>query len=271
MSAPIAALAMYDWPEVSAANDALWAFLHHYLAGRGIDAPGSLLHDRPYHEPWRSPDLLLAQTCGYPYATELRTHVQLVATPAYAAEGCQGTDYCSLIIAGRASGIQSLAGIGAATAAVNSAHSHSGYWAFRAAIARDPAAPPPRRAVLSGGHRQSLALVADGTAGLASIDAVCWALALRHQPDAAAEVRIIARSPMAPGLPLICAASISRRTVGALRDGLQAMMRDPALAPARDRLLLSGLDVLPDTAYDRILELRDLALAKPFPGLEGGP
>ena len=267
MSGPIAALAMYDWPEVAAANDTLWAFLHGFLAERGIDAPASLLRDRPYHAPWTAPDLLLAQTCGYPYATQLRGKVQLVATPGYAADGCQGTDYCSLIVAGPSTGIRSWAGIGEATAAINSEQSQSGHWALRAAIAAEASAVPPRRARLSGGHRQSLAMVASGAADIASLDAVCWALALRHEPEACSKVRIIARSPMAPGLPLITARTTTPETLHALRDGLQAMVHEPTLAAARAALFLTAIAVLPDSAYDRILELKRLALTKPFPAL----
>ena len=271
MTSPIAALAMYDWPEAAWANDALWAFLSRFLTGRGIEAPAELFRKRPYYEAWRSPDLLLAQTCGYPYASQLRGAVQLVATPAYAADGCEAANYCSLIVAIRDGGLQSLRDIGAATAAINSAHSQSGHWALRAAIAADPLAVPPARALLSGGHRQSLAMVADRTADIASIDAVCWALAQRHEPAAVAKVRVIARSPAAPGLPLISSRTTGAQTIAALRDGLQAMVLEPSLAEARAAVCLSAIEVLPESAYDRILELQRLALTKGFPSLEGHP
>ena len=270
MRSPIAALAMYDWPEASWANDALWAYLSRFLSGRGIDAPAELLRERHYHEAWRSPDLLLAQTCGYPYAVQLRGAVQLVATPAYACDGCEAATYCSLIIARRDGGLQSLRDIAAATAAINSAHSQSGHWALRAAIAADPQAMPPARAILSGGHRQSLAMVADGTADIACIDAVCWALALRHEP-AVAKLRVIERSPAAPGLPLISARITSATTIAALRAGLQAMLAEPDLSEARAAVFLRSIEVLPESTYDRILDLKRLALTKAFPSLEERP
>jgi hypothetical protein len=46
------------------------------------------------------PDLLLAQTCGYPYVTLLRGQVTLVATPCFDFPGCAGSDYSSVIVAG---------------------------------------------------------------------------------------------------------------------------------------------------------------------------
>ena len=262
---PLAALAMYDWPEVAWANDTLWDFLRNGLVGRGIDAPMGLSRDQPYFGPWRSPDLLLAQTCGYPFATELQGLVQLVATPCYSVDGCNGPNYCSMIVANRTNGPSSLADAGDWTAAINSGHSQSGHWALRAAFASEPGAVSPRRAVLSGGHRESLAMVAAGAADIAAIDAVCWALALRHYAGTCARVRVIARSPMAPGLPLIAALATPERTILALRAGLEAAMTESRLAQARAALFLSGVEFLPPAAYQRILDLRTIALGVPFP------
>lgn len=267
----IAALAMYDWPEVAAANDALWEFLAARLRQAGIAAPTRLDRTLRHDQPWRLRHLLLAQTCGYPFVTQLRDKVQLVATPCYSAPGCAGADYCSVIVASRRSGIGSLAEIGATTAAVNSEQSQSGYWALRAALAATPGAQPPARAVLSGGHRQSLRMLAQAVAEVAAIDAVCWALAQRHEPDAVARVRIIARSPAAPGLPLITALTTPEPVMMALREAFQAVATEPSLAGPRAALLLAGFEPLPDGAYDRILELKRLALTLPFPALSPSP
>ncbi|NIR61538.1 MAG: hypothetical protein GWO02_19625, partial [Gammaproteobacteria bacterium] len=49
-------------------------------------------------EIWRSTELLLSQTCGYPLTHALAGVVELVATPAYAAQGCRGPEYASLLI-----------------------------------------------------------------------------------------------------------------------------------------------------------------------------
>jgi ABC-type phosphate/phosphonate transport system substrate-binding protein len=267
VSAPLASLAMYDWPEVAGANDALWAFLAKYLAQRGIDAPDRLIRDRRCDTLWTEPDLLLAQCCGYPYATQLRGSVQLVATPVYDVDGCDGANYCSLIIARADGAIRSLSDLGTATAAVNSKHSQSGHWALRAALAADAAAVAPARVVQSGGHRQSLLMVADGTADVAAIDAVCWALALAHEPAATAKLRVIARSPMAPGLPFISGRHTPPQTMAALREGLALAMAEPSFAKARSELRLKSIQLLPDEAYDRILRLKMEALKKPFPPL----
>ena len=68
----VASLGMYDGAELQAANDSLWAEAARPLRRFGFDAPPERLdRARPLDEVWRDPDLLLAQTCGYPQATTL--------------------------------------------------------------------------------------------------------------------------------------------------------------------------------------------------------
>ena len=263
-SGGVAALAMYDWPELAAANDAIWDYMRLQLAAKGIAAPRKLKRALRHYQPWLDPNLLLAQTCGYPLVTELRGKVQLLGTPVYDVPDCAGSDYCSVIIARRASGIMSLDAVSDATAAINAENSQSGHWALKAALAGMLGAQPPKRAVLTGGHRESLLMLAGGKADLAAIDAVCWALALRHEPAAAATVRIIAYSPMAPGLPLITSLATSAATVAALRAAFHAVIADPALAKQRAALFLAGFDERPEADYQRILDLKNTASKIPL-------
>jgi ABC-type phosphate/phosphonate transport system substrate-binding protein len=53
--------------------------------------------------------------------------------------------------------------------------------------------------VETGGHRQSVQAVADGRADVAAIDAVCWALAGRHEDAAVEKLRVINRTPAEAG------------------------------------------------------------------------
>jgi hypothetical protein len=52
--------------------------------GRDERLAGPVLPDH-----WVEPHLLLSQTCGYPLRYVLKDHVRLVATPCYAAPGCE--------------------------------------------------------------------------------------------------------------------------------------------------------------------------------------
>ena len=79
---------MYDFPEISEANDALWRRIAADLRAKGVEAPAALERGRALSALWRDPGLILAQTCGYPYMTRLNDAVALAATPEYAFPGC---------------------------------------------------------------------------------------------------------------------------------------------------------------------------------------
>lgn len=129
MSELVAALPMYDWPEVRGEVDAQWARLREAFRQKGIDAPESLarvngdlppvpggIHDAAgaliapdpvtlppdeldYHKLWLHPALLFAQTCWGPMELGLSRHVQVIGQPSYDAyEGGQGELYSSALV-----------------------------------------------------------------------------------------------------------------------------------------------------------------------------
>ena len=129
MSELVAALPMYDWPEVRDAVDAQWALLRDAFRQKGIAAPqtiarrngdlppvpggirditGKLIAPDPatlppdeldFHKLWLHPALLFAQTCWGPMELGLSSHVQVVAQPSYDAyEGGQGELYSSVVV-----------------------------------------------------------------------------------------------------------------------------------------------------------------------------
>lgn len=265
---PVASLPMYDWPEVREAMDGFWSGLHRHLSAAGIDAPAALDRRDDYKSIWLEPGLILSQTCGYPYVTRLRGQVQLVATPCYRAAGCEGPTYRSFLLVRRDSPFRRIGDLRGSRAIANSEDSQSGYSALRAVIA--PHASRGRffgEVTFSRGHRASMQAVAAGKADICATDAVCAALARRHLPDLMRELRIVAKSPAAPGLPFITATGTSPQRLAALRKGLAAAMRDKSLASARDALLLDGIEVLDDQAYDRVARIEARAIALGYPTL----
>jgi len=129
MSELVAALPMYDWPEVRGEVDAQWALLRDAFRQKGIDAPqtivrrngdlppvpggihdvqGKLIAPDPstlppdeldFHRLWLHPALLFAQTCWGPMELGLSRHVQMVGQPSYGAfEGGQGELYSSALV-----------------------------------------------------------------------------------------------------------------------------------------------------------------------------
>lgn len=260
---PIASLPMYDLPEVAWATDAWWGGIARALDREGLaDVPAALTRDLAPAEVWRSPDLLFGQTCGYPLTHAFRGRLRVVATPAYAAPQCDGADYCSVIVVRADDPAASIADLRGRRAAVNGRESQSGYSALRAAVA--PHARGGRffaRVAESGAHAASLAMVAAGEADVCATDCVTHALLARHRPGALEGLRVLACTPTAPGLPYVTRAHTDAATVARLRRALWAALEDPALEAAREALLISGIEVLPDAAYDRIMDLERQAEA----------
>ena len=137
MSEFIAALPMYDWPEVRAEVDAQWAEMRQRLRASGIDAPERLVRRNADMPPvpggirdghgqviacdpaslppdgldlftlWRHPNLILCQTCWGPLETsDLAGFVEVVGQPDYSdVEGGEGGFYSSAIVMQRNGGM----------------------------------------------------------------------------------------------------------------------------------------------------------------------
>jgi ABC-type phosphate/phosphonate transport system substrate-binding protein len=240
----IAALQMYDWPEVRQATNLWWQ-----VVVRHLGTPEELSRPDDYTAPWLRDDLLFAQTCGYPFTHALKGKVSYVATPNYAADGCDGPNYCSIVMAREH---KPLAAFRDGVAAVNTPDSMSGMLALKLVFA--PLAEKGRffsGAVETGGHLASLAAVQSGEADVSAIDCVCVAMAKRYRPEVLEGLVEIARSPSVPGLPWISRAGDPQ----AIRSALRAAFADPALKQALSALLLSGFSELPTGTYDRITDL----------------
>ena len=254
--AVIAALPMYDFPELASAHDALWNALRGRLIDLGVQAPGELTRDQGHVAVWRDPRLLLAQACEYPLAKHFATMVHKVATPMYTAAGCEGARYRSAIVVRQDDPSAALADLRGRHCVINEIDSNSGMNLLRAAIA--PLAVGGRffaSVSQSGSHRRSAALVASGGADVAALDCVSYAHLQRLDPEITAALRVLAWTPSSPGLPLITAAATDADTLRGLRTGLTAIAADPALASVRAELLLGGFDLEPAVGYDAVLQL----------------
>jgi ABC-type phosphate/phosphonate transport system substrate-binding protein len=249
---------MYDLPEVRWATDALWSAVAVRLAAAGIAASPALSRGPAVHELWADPALLLSQTCGNPYVRTYRDRLRLVATLRYAAPGCDGPRYRSVLVVRADAPGDGLADFRGAVCAVNSWDSLSGWVALAAAL------PEPqffRAALVTGAHADSVAAVAAGEADIAAIDCVTYALLQRHRPAAllqrhrpaaTAGLRVIGRTALAPSLPLVTRRAVDDGMVEALRSALRGALADPALAEARAALLIDGIEILGEADYDAI-------------------
>lgn len=212
---------------------------------------------------WTRDDLLLSQTCGYPLVHVLPQSIQIVATPIFDVEGCEGPRYSSVLVVSRAAfagGATSLALCRGLRAAYNEPHSNSGMNVFRHAVA--PLARNGRffaSVVETGSHRNSLQALIDGTADIAAIDCVTYAFAQTIPDIANAGLTVIGFTKRTVGLPLIASAAVSLDGLTRLRRALDhALEIDPARAHT---LRLKGFAPLTRDDYAEIGDLEAEAIA----------
>lgn len=262
-----AALPMYDLPELQAANDMLWAAIAARLDAAGVDrVPRRLTRGEPLDTVWSDPDLLLAQTCGYPLTTILRGRVGLVATPHYRAEGCDGPLHRSVVVVRVDSPAAVLGDLRGARCAINGLASNTGMNLLRYEIAALAGGEPYFGGILmTGGHAASADAVASGEADVAAIDCVTWAHLQRLRPAAVRRLRVLGWTVTTPALPMITSARSPLMLRAVLADALADVARDPALREVRAELLLDGFSQLALFRYEAILTLEAFAVSKGYP------
>ncbi len=265
----VAALAMYDLPELRAATDSWWSAIARALRAEGFgDVPATLDRTRPVHAIWRDPELLLTQTCGYPLMHGFADALTAVAVPTYAAEGCAAGRYRSAFVVRDDDPATGIADLRGRRAAANGPDSQSGCNVLRAAVA--PLAEAGRffaEVVWSGAHRASVAAVRTGAADIAAIDAVTFALLRRYAPAETDGLRVLGWSAEAPALPYAARREVGADTRARMTAALLNAVGDPDAAAARTALLLSAMTPIDDDAYAPIPEMRRTAERLGYPEL----
>src|SRR3569623_1507352 len=90
----IAALPMYDFPELREAHDRFWAALARRMREGGTaGVPTELTRGLSHRQVWSHPGLLFGQACEYPVSKSFRAQLRIVATPRYGAPGCHESTY----------------------------------------------------------------------------------------------------------------------------------------------------------------------------------
>lgn len=192
----IASLPMYDMPALHGANDRLWQATRAIL-GFG---PEALTRTPDLWAQWEAPDLVLSQTCGYPYRARLHDKVQLVATPNFALKGCPYGTYNSVFLARRTDKITRLGELAGKRFAFNEPLSQSGWAAPKVHLDKRGVALGPL--LQTGAHRLSAEAVAGGHADFTALDAHTWHLLKRHS-TLGKVLTVVARTAPTPALPYI--------------------------------------------------------------------
>lgn len=260
---------MYDLPELREATDLWWQAIRRALRDAGLgDAPEALDRSSVREDAWRSPSLLLTQTCGYPLTFEFRDSLRAVAVPTYLAEGCEPGTYRSAFVVRADDHGESLEQYRGRRVAANGPDSQSGCNCLRAKIA-----PLARggaffsELIWSGAHRTSLRLVASDQADIAAVDAVTLALIRRVAPEEVSSLRVLGWSDPAPALPYATPLSADEETRRRIRDALAQAVADPLARSAREALLIGDLQPIDSPDYRPIVEMARSAERLGYPAL----
>jgi len=200
----IASLPMYWRAETADLWRGFWAELQAPARTEGLELPALTPPEdipAPWTDHWLRPDLVLSMTCGLPFRTVLKGKVTYVGTLSFGLQAPNGHYFSTVLL--REPPPDTGLRPEAMRLAYNSADSQSGWAVTQSA---PPFEQPPHFAELreTGSHAASLEALLEGKADIAYLDAVTWQTLCRHHPRAA-QVHVLGRSVVTPGLPLITA------------------------------------------------------------------
>lgn len=247
-----ACIAMYPFEGIRNAYQQLWAVVHRHAPwtpehltwtdnADAVDLPST----------WMDPHCVVGQACGWPVATTLAPHVQVIGALQYAVPEAVGHRYRTMIMAARPG---DLADFADAPAAANSPDSLSGWISLTVAL-HGVGATLDHPVTFTGAHVHSLRLLQEGEAAVASIDPVTLAHVRRLFPHLVEGLHLIGHGPLVPSVPLITPATTSPDQLAELRAAFAAAVADPGLRPALETLLIEAFVPLGNDAYEECLAL----------------
>lgn len=217
---------------------------------------------------WLSPQLLLAQTCGYPLMTRLRDKVRVVGRPVYELPHSSEGNHCSLLMVRADDPRTRLVEFRGSHGLINSDDSNSGMNLLRHQLA--PLQQDGRffaRVCTTGGHRASLLRLKEGRGDLAAVDSVTYDYLARDASEEVAGLRILTHSAVSPCLPYITALEGDAAYAERLREAMNQALADlPEVAQVlaiREVLPASPADYQVLLDYERQARTWGLPLLRP--------
>ena len=256
----LVSLPMYNLPEMRVANARFWEALRGLLLDAGLEnVPEALVFERGPVPDRLETTLLFSQTCGYPLETVFKGQAIRLGAPLYDMPGCDRAPgwptHRAFFLVRTDSPAQSLVDLKDSVFLLNSPVSNSGMNLPRRALAEITGGKPFfRRIIETGGHPASLDRLIHGDGDVASIDCVTYGFWRHYRPQAAAQVRILAATPISPAIPFVTSAATLPAVVEILRTALKTLGNDPRYAAARAGLMISGIADVPDAAYAGLLD-----------------
>lgn len=257
-SAPVVNARMYsvtpackaDWKSVLG-----WALERAGLAWPLVD------HDSPapLSALWARRDLGAALMCGLPYSgAEPRPVLVAAPVPSPARYG-RCPSYCTDIVVAAGSRFRSLEETFGGVAGYTLADSLSGGVAFREFLLpyRTPARPRLYRSTVGNliHARGVVEAIAAGRIDVGPLDSYSHELLRSYEPACAAQVRVVASTPLRPIPPFVATAAVPAGELDRLRAALRATAESPSLRAPMSRLLLAGFAVPDPADYDTLAGL----------------
>jgi len=266
----IASARMYSWsPSLAAAWRRLLAWVGKTA---GIDlAIMDEADPTPLDELWARRDMGCVFMCGYPWALRSDPPALLASpVPSPARYGGRAAYVTDFIV--RADGpYTTLADTFGGIIAYSTEHSHSGYNAPRYHLLARLTAERRAfyRTVLGPFVRQRPCLdaVVKGDADVAAIDGYALDLLRRHDPSAAARVRVIETTAPAPSPPLVASPGVDPGARERLTRALTEAHRAADARPLLDDLLLARFDRVSPADFAVFLERERAARDAGYPKL----
>ena len=192
----------------------------------------------------------IGQMCGIDFAKATPGRYHYLATMVVDNSVVPEGSYNSHVITPQKDGLRDLKDFNPArhVMAINEPGSFSGAAVFDAHLRRHGIAGFDN-AKRSGGHLNSIAMVARGDAHLASIDRLSFELARHDQPENVAKVTVIDETPFYPSPPFVADGGLSRETVTRLTDALLAFRQHDAWQEMCELLGIRDLTIIDPADY----------------------
>jgi ABC-type phosphate/phosphonate transport system substrate-binding protein len=226
---------------VTPAAKAAWQDLFAWIAQTAGVPLATIDHaaPAPLEELWARSDLGAAFMCGFPFASAIPQPRLLAApVPSPARYGGRAV-YCTDLIVRADRPYTRLSDTFGGRIGWTVGHSQSGYNAVRHHLLGTETA---RYAAWVGPlvtPRRVIDAVIKGEIDVGPLDSYVHDLLQRHDPETAAQLRVVESTAMTPIPPLIAAPMIDDDAATRLRAALLACHAESALAATRDALLLS--------------------------------
>lgn len=241
-------------PEARAA----WADLFAWLSRRSGVSLSIIAHayPAPLRDLWTRADLACAFMCGFPFARAHHRPIPVAAPVPTAGPAPGEPRYATRFVVASHSAFHTLEDTFGGRLGYTVEDSHSGFNAMRHHLL---AYRTPERPALYGASigplvtpRRVIEALLSGTIDVGPLDSYAFDLTLRHEPELARLLRVVASTQPAPIPFLVASPTTPPAVIAALRASLLAFGEAPDCVDLRDRLCLLGFAPVDASAYDML-------------------